>query len=149
MLTIDPIEFIDFFDTLSISSVDSKNKPHSSYAPFVSHNDKYYICISKMAKHTNNLLNSPVASIMFIEDEAETKNSFARNRITLDVDVTHIPRDQDQFTTIMNLFYEKFGEKATIYEQLEDFYLFELAPYGGRAVFGFGKAYNYKNGKFV
>lgn len=148
MSQIDPIEFIDQFDTLTMSSMSSKLKPHISYAPFVMQDNKYYICISKMAKHTNNLLNTPTASIMFIEDEAETKNSFARNRVTFDVDVLNIPRDQDQFMDIMELFNDKFGEKASIYKQMSDFYLFELIPDGGRAVFGFGKAYKYKNGAF-
>jgi putative heme iron utilization protein len=143
-----PIDFIDQFDTLTIASVTNNLEPHNSYAPFVSDDNKYYICISKMAKHTNNLLKTPSASIMFIEDEVESKNSFARNRVTFDVDVSNINRDTDKFSNIMNLFSDKFGEKASMYKEMSDFYLFELTPLDGRAVFGFGEAYNYKDGKF-
>ena len=138
-------EFTELFDTLSMASIDDKNQPHISYAPFVESNQSYYICISKKAKHTNNLLNNPKASIMFIEDEIETKSSFARKRITLDVDVTNIPRESERFTTIMEFFTDKFGEKSSIYKQLADFYLFELTPYDGRGVFGMGKAFDYED----
>ncbi len=149
MSQIDPIEFIDQFDTLTISSINNKQKPHCSYAPFVSQEKKFYICISKMAQHTNNLLKTPTASIMFIEDESESKNSFARKRITLDVDILNIQRDDKKFSEIISLFNEKFGEKSSIYEQMADFYLFELTPYSGRAVFGFAEAYKYKGGAFT
>lgn len=149
MTLIDPIEFIEQFETLIISSINSNLKPHNSYAPFVIQDKQFYICISKLAKHTNNLLKSQTASIMFIEDESKSTNNFARKRITFDIDVLHIERDQDKFTQIMKLFNEKFGESASIYEQMADFYLFKLTPYGGRAVFGFGEAYNYKDGKFI
>ncbi len=148
MSQIDPIEFIAQFDTLTISSISSKLKPHTSYAPFVMQDNKFYICISKIAKHTNNLLKTPSASIMFIEDESESKNSFARNRVTFDIDTLNISRDQDQFIKVIELFNDKFGEKSSIYKQMKDFYLFELIPNGGRAVFGFGEAYKYKDGVF-
>jgi putative heme iron utilization protein len=148
MTQIDPIEFIEQFDTLMISSISSNQKPHSSYAPFVSQDKQFYICISKMAKHTNNLLKTESASIMFIEDESESTNSFARKRVTFDVDVLNIQREEEKFSEIMQLFNEKFGEKASMYEQMADFYLFEFTPFSGRAVFGFGAAYNYKEGAF-
>jgi len=143
-----PIDFIEHFDSLMISSLNSKNKPHCSYAPFVTEGDRYYICISLIAQHTKNLLNSKDASIMFIEDECEAKNSFARKRVTFDVKVSHIPREDNKFMNIMTLFKDKFGEKASIYEQLNDFHLFEFVPISGRAVFGFEENYDYKDGKF-
>ena len=148
MSQIDPIEFIEQFDSLLISSINSKHIPHISYAPFVSQDKQFYICVSKMAKHTNNLLKNHNASIMFIEDEAECTNSFARKRVTFDIDVLNIERNTEKFAEIMKLFNEKFGEKSSIYEQMVDFYLFEFKPISGRAVFGFGAAYNYKDGEF-
>lgn len=148
MPQIDPIEFIEQFDTLMISSISSSQRPHSSYAPFVSEDKQFYICISKMAKHTNNLLKTESASIMFIEDESESTNSFARKRVTFDVDVLNIPREEAKFSEIMELFNEKFGEKASMYEQMADFHLFEFTPVSGRALFGFGAAFNYKDGAF-
>jgi len=148
MATENPIEFIEQFDTVVISSITSELMPHTSYAPFVDDDGKYYICISMMALHTKNLLKTPKASIMFIEDEIETKSSFARNRVTFDVKVKNINREESKFDEIMEHFRDKFGAKTEIYEQMGDFYLFEFTPFSGRAVFGFGKAYNFKDGEF-
>ncbi len=143
-----PLEFIEQFDTVVISSINLEQKPHTSYAPFVDEDGKYYVCISLMASHTKNFLKNPNASIMFIEDEIETKSSFARNRITFDVEVKNINREEPRFNEVMELFKDKFGAKADIYTQMSDFYLFEFTPYSGRAVFGFGKAYTFKDGEF-
>jgi putative heme iron utilization protein len=144
-----PIEFIEHFDSLMISSLNSNNKPHCSYAPFVTEENRYYICINLIAKHTKNLLNSKDASIMFIEDECEAKNSFARKRVTFDIEVLHISREDDKFIEIMTLFKDKFGEKASIYKQLNDFQLFEFRPISGKAIFGLDETYDYKDGRFI
>jgi putative heme iron utilization protein len=149
MIQTKPIEFIEHFDSLIISSLDSDYKPNSSYAPFVTDGKNYYVSLSQTAKHTKNLLGSKEASIMFIEDESETKNSFARKRVIFDVNVTHIKRDDDKFSLIINLFKDKFGEKASIYEQMSDFYLFEFKPTKGRAIFGFSQTFDYIDGEFI
>lgn len=142
-------EFLEGFDSMVISSLTQEGLPHTSYAPFVMQEKCFYICISAMAHHTKNLLYMPKASIMIIEDESEGKNSFARKRVTFDVQVTHIPRESEKFAQMMKLFGEKFGQQASIYTDLADFHLFALMPTGGRAVFGFGEAYDYREGEFV
>ncbi|MCH9813888.1 MAG: pyridoxamine 5'-phosphate oxidase family protein [Epsilonproteobacteria bacterium] len=141
-------EFIEQFDSMMISSITEEGLSHSSYAPFIKYEKCFYICTSGMAHHTKNLLSQAKASVMIIEDESECQNSFARKRVTFEMDVTHIKRESDLFSDMMSIFYEKFGEKASIYEQLTDFQLFALVPVGGRAVFGFGEAYDYKDGVF-
>lgn len=142
-------DFVDGFDSLMISSINPDGLPHMSYAPFIEVEGRFFICISAIAFHAQNLKNNPKASIMIIEDESEAKNSFARKRVTFDTNVHYIPRDDRRFLQLMPLFQDKFGEKATIYTTMSDFMLFEFMPYGGRAVFGFGDAYDYKNGEFV
>jgi putative heme iron utilization protein len=86
---------------------------------------------------------------MFIEDECEAKNSFERKRVTFDIEVLHISREDDKFIEIMTLFKEKFGEKASIYKQLNDFQLFEFRPISGKAIFGHDEALDYKDGRFI
>jgi len=48
-------EFLENFKSLSMSTIDNKGNPFSSYAPFIKIEDKYYVYISLMAKHTTNL----------------------------------------------------------------------------------------------
>ena len=144
----DAWEFIKSKKSLILSTIDENNLPHISYAPFVENENKFYIFASAMAKHSKTILNSETISILFIEDEKDCENIFARKRVTFDTKVNHIQRDTISFRGVISLFYEKFGENAAIYEQLGDFQLFKLTPVSGRAVFGFGQAYNFKDGEF-
>ena len=143
-----PWEFIQSLASMTLSSSNNDNTPHSSYAPFIENEHKFYVCISAMAKHTRNLLNNPTISIMMIEDESKSTNLFARKRVTFDVTATPIERNSLVFNGAMTLFGDKFGDSASIYVNLQDFQLFELVPIGGRAVFGFGEAYDFKDGDF-
>ena len=141
-----PWGFIDTINTMIISSVNETNTAHTSYAPFITNEQKFYICISGMAKHTHNLLHNETISIMIVEDESKSANLFAKKRVTFDMQVTAIQRNSLIFNGAMTLFRDKFGNSAGIYENMQDFQLFELTPVSGRAVFGFGEAYDFKDG---
>ncbi len=143
-----PWEFISTIKTIIISSTDTNSVAHTSYSPFVENERKFYICISAMAAHTQNIINNETISIMFIEDEAKSTNLFARKRVSFHVHTNHIERDSQLFKETMKLFRNKFGNSTNIYEQLQDFQLFELLPFSGRGVFGFGEAYDFKQGDF-
>ncbi len=147
-MTHNPWEFIKAHKTLNIASTDKNHTPHISYAPFIENDKKFYICISGMAQHTKNLIQVAQCSIMIIEDEAQSQNLFAKRRVTFDTNVAVIARDSSTFTQMMKQFREKFGESTSIYENMPDFQLFELTPKSGRAVFGFGEAYNFTEGSF-
>ena len=148
MLKNDPWKLIDSLQSMIISSVDDTGLPHTSYVPFIQNDDKFYICISRMSSHTRNLIQRPVASILFIEDEAKSSNIFARRRVTFTVELEPVERGSIVFNGAMTLFEDRFGELANIYKTMPDFQLFALTPVSGRAVFGFGQAYDYKNGSF-
>ncbi len=147
-MTQNPWVFIQTIKTLIISSLSNNHIPHSSYAPFIENDKKLYIFVSAMAKHYQNLINNESISIMIIEDESKSGNLFARKRVTFDVVATPIERGSLIFNTTMTLFLDRFGNSAGIYENMQDFQLFELIPLQGRAVFGFGKAYDFKDGQF-
>ena len=143
-----PWEFLQSIETMVISSINDDKTAHTSYAPYIENEKKFYVCISGMAKHTRNLFNNQLVSIMMIEDESKGNNLFARKRVTFDVEVTPIERNSLVFNGAMTLFRDKFGNNADIYETMLDFQLFELLPVAGRAVFGFGEAYDFKDGDF-
>ena len=116
MLQNNPWELIHTLQSVVISSIDSRNLPHISYAPFIQKDQIFYICISGMSSHTRNLLEKPVASILFAEDESKSNNIFARKRITFLAEVTPVERDSITFNGAMTLFEDKFGELANIYK---------------------------------
>lgn len=112
-----------------------------SYAPFVREGMTFYIYVSQLAKHTQNLAAIPQASIMFIESEAEAKNLFARQRLTFDCSVMEIARSDTQYRRQLDALAAKFGSIVEVLRTLPDFRLLALTVSRGLFVGGFGKAY--------
>lgn len=134
-------EFLDSIQSIQINSLDEKELPFSSYAPFIRVENRYYIYISDMAKHAHNLRRNPKCSIFFVEDESKCENIFARTRVMMQCDAKEIEKEkQDE---ILEHFDKKFDSKmVAMLKGLSDFNVFEFTPFYGEAVFGFAKAYN-------
>ena len=136
-------EFLEPIKSLTISSLDDKRYPFSSYAPYVKYNNKYYVYLSLMAKHSSNLTQNKIASIFFCEDEQDCKNIFAKKRVSIQCETLKLAQNTQNEEEILNEFKAKFGEEmVNMLKKMGDFYLFEFTPFYGEAVFGFGKAYN-------
>lgn len=111
-----------------------------SYAPFVRHEGRFYIFISQLARHTQNLLAHPQVSVMLIEPERQAANPFARQRLTLRCVAEQVTRDACDFSSRMAQLKAQFGETVSLLETLPDFHLLALTPLDGLFVAGFGKA---------
>lgn len=142
-------QFLENLKSLTISSIDEKGYPFSSYAPFIKYNHKYYVYLSSIAKHSSNLTKNKIASIFFSEDEKDCSNIFAKKRVSIQCNVEKLEQNTNQENEILDKFKIKF-EKDMIntLKNMGDFYLFEFTPFYGEAVFGFGKAYNLGGEKF-
>ncbi len=142
--------FKDGFGSIILSSIDKSGKPHISYSPLLRYDNKYYLYISEVAQHYANLYNNPSsAQAMFIEDESKTKNIIARKRLTYDISVKFLPRD-DFFEKVYDSFENKVGKNAGVshIRGMLDFHLVEICFGNGRFVKGFGQAYDIdSNGK--
>ena len=68
--------------TLVMETADKNGAPNVSYAPFVHRAPPLYVYTSSLSRHTRNMMETPKASVMFIEDEARTRNFFAQKRFT-------------------------------------------------------------------
>ena len=129
--------------TLLLSTVSANGVPDISYAPFVrDHAGVFYIFVSDMACHTNNLLTNPLASILFIRPESESRNLFARERAVLNCSIKEISRDDAIYADRLQALQDQFGEVVSVLRSLSDFHLFALHPENGRYVVGFGRAFN-------
>lgn len=125
-----------------VSTVNADGTPHASYAPFVMDDlHQIYLLTSGLSAHTPNLLRTGRASVLIIEDESQTQQVFARQRLTYDCHVAPIDRQSEPWETQMAQFEARFGDIITMLRQLEDFQLFHLSPQSGRFVMGFGAAY--------
>ena len=136
------------YQSVILGTQGSNGYPFSSYAPFYYDGEQLYIFISNIATHAKNIQATPRASTLFIEDESNSKNIFARKRISLQCDVTSVSRDDKAFTDIMGYFKDKFdAEMISMLMGMKDFNLYALKPIYGEATFGFGEAYNIGGGK--
>lgn len=134
--------YLEAFQSAILGTLSENGYPFSSYAPFYYDGKSVYIFISNIATHAQNIQRIPKASILFIEDESQTEQIFARKRISLQCDITLIPREDTAFESIMQAFIQKQGETLTMLMGMGDFNLYRLTPIYGEATFGFGEAYH-------
>lgn len=136
--------FKDEFNTILLASMSKDNKPHISYSPLLRYEDNYYLYVSEVAAHCENLRNNPnLVQVMFIEDESKAKSILARKRLTYDVSVAFLPRD-NFFDKVYDNFESRVGKSGGVGQvrSMQDFHLIKLQFNAGRFVKGFGQAYN-------
>ena len=135
-------KIINSMDTVILSTNDNQGIPNCSYAPTCIDDDgNFYIYISELSKHTQNLLCNDHVSLMIIEDESKAENIFARKRFTMDGKSKEIIRDSDEWNDKMSLLESKFKEQIGFLKNLTDFHLFKLTPHEGLLVHGFARAF--------
>ncbi|MBW4613567.1 MAG: pyridoxamine 5'-phosphate oxidase family protein [Desmonostoc vinosum HA7617-LM4] len=135
-------KFTEGFESVIISTISAQGIPNASYAPFVMDDAKnIYIYVSGLSTHTKNIHANPHVNVLFIEDEAKSKQIFARHRLNFDCTATLIERETDVWVRIVEQFQDRFGQIIEMLRGLEDFRIFQLTPSQGRFVVGFGSAY--------
>lgn len=129
--------------SLILGTVDQQGAPRVSYAPYVSdESGGFYIYISKLSAHTNELIDHPAASVLLIEDESRAGQIFARMRVTYQCRAVVVEPDHPEYEKIIRRFARTFGSIVDLLSTLPDFVLFRLLPHSGRFVTGFGQAYD-------
>lgn len=142
MTTMEVESFLETFQTLVMASLTPEGEAHASTAPYVRIGNDFYILISTVAQHGRNLLTSPNVSLLFVEDESQCVQPFARKRVTIEAIASEICREDEYFTRVIERFKAHFDpELVTSLTQMGDFHLFKLSPKSGSVVMGFGKAY--------
>lgn len=142
MTTMEVESFLETFQTLVMASLTPEGTPHASTAPYVRFGNDFYILISTVAQHGRNLLSYPNVSLLFVEDESQCVQPFARKRVTIEASVSEIMHEDEHFTLVIERFKAHFdSELVTSLSQMGDFHLFKLSAHSGSVVMGFGKAY--------
>jgi len=138
-------DFRDQHRTVLIASTAPDGTPDASYAPFVSdHQHDIYVFVSRLAAHTNNLLISGQASLMYIANESQSPNLFARQRLVYQCSVEEIQATSEQYPALLAQMTDSFGAILKTLRQLPDFHLLRLTPHSGRYIEGFGRAYQWQ-----
>ncbi|WP_026604115.1 HugZ family pyridoxamine 5'-phosphate oxidase [Methylomonas sp. 11b] len=130
------------FSSALMATVSASGEPEASYAAYVRHDGQYYVYVSELSAHTQNLLHNGRVCLLFVEDEDKAAHLFARQRVTYHCLAGEIDRDTDAFAYIMGLFEEKFGAFIKQLQNMQDFHLFFIRPQRGSFVQGFAKAFS-------
>lgn len=131
------------FKSVILGTVSEHSQPQASYAPCVVDEDRnIYIFVSGLSAHTQNLTDTGTVSALFIQDEAQSPQMFARQRLSYSCTVTLVDRQSDHWQSITQQFESRFGNIIEVMKGLADFRIFQLSPQSGRFVIGFGAAYD-------
>lgn len=135
--------------TLVLATVDADGAPNVSYAPFVQLADGYYVLISEIARHARNLQQVPRTSLMMIEDESQSRQLFARKRLTFDARVEKVERDTASWQEAVDALEARHGDIVAGLAKMADFILFRMVPEQGLYVKGFGQAFQVSSDDLV
>ena len=134
---------IESHQTFVLSTVSKEGLPDISYAPFI-RDDRgvFYIFISELAQHTDNLLNNPECSVFIGQPEQEKKTPFACERVIFHCRASEILKADFAYESRLDQMQARLGETVTLLRSLPDFHLFALVPQSGQYISGFARAFN-------
>lgn len=154
-------EFLSSRRSIMLSTVSPEGELETSALPLVWLNAReWVVLVSELATHTRNLLamtasaeaenavlkNSTgrveVLSGLFVADESATPELFARERLSVQLSVSHLHDTARQ--EALDVFSEAFGDIVTLLTGLPDFHVFKFSVLSGRYVQGFGAAYAFE-----
>lgn len=142
--------FRDQFRTVLLATTSEEGNPDASYAPYVAdESGSVFILVSELAQHTKNIFANPVVSLMWIEDENNTRNPFARKRLILNAQPHRISRTNREWKSVIENLTEQFGKTIELLTSLPDFHLIRFDIKNGNYVRGFGQAFEVTGNKLL
>lgn len=122
--------------TLALATINKNNDAEASSTPYIYHDNAFWVFVSQLSAHTDNLITQKKASILITENHSE--NIFASTRTSIQCNVKI---ETDNKEDILDIMTKQLGETVSMLRQLPDFYLIKLEPTAGRFIAGFGKAF--------
>lgn len=117
--------------------------PLVSMVPFSASADfsGFDIHVSRLAQHTQCLLDEPRVGLLIAEPDRPTRNPQTLSRLSLQGRAHSLPRESAEFEAAREAYLAKFPQSALNF-QLGDFLLFRIRPISARVVLGFGKIFD-------
>ncbi|HHE3637124.1 TPA: heme utilization protein HutZ [Pasteurella multocida] len=135
--------------TVMLATVGEDGNPNVSYAPFAINNGEYQVFISTIARHARNLQDVPKVSLMLIEDESQSRQIFARRRLSFDAVARVVERESEEWHSGVEALKTRHGALMGELSRMKDFHLFSFKPSQGLFVKGFGQAFQVSNDDLV
>lgn len=134
--------FNQAYNSVMLATVNAEGFADASYAPTLQQNGRFYVYISALATHTQNILQQPYASLLFIEPETPA-NLFRRQRTMIRCRAITIARETQAWDSLMDRYELVMGKMMRTLRALTDFQLFELTPIQATYVRGFAQTYHF------
>jgi putative heme iron utilization protein len=101
----------------------------------------FYIHISRLAQHTQDILKDPRISLMIVETDGGHQDPQTLARLSIRGEATAVPADTAEYDNVRTVYLKKFPDSAFNFE-LGDFSLYAIHPKSCRYVAGFAKTFN-------
>ncbi len=103
------------------------------------------IHVSRLAQHTQGLLESAPVGLMIAEPDRDSRNPQTLARLSIQGEARPIPPSDPAYDEARSLYLGKFPT-ASLNFQLADFVLFRIRPHSAPLVTGFGRIFDLKAG---
>jgi putative heme iron utilization protein len=135
----DYVKFIKKFDSVLLAT-SCGDIPHCSYSTYIIKDNFFYIFISDIATHSDNLKSNPNLSLLFIDGEKDSTNIFARHRVSVSGISSMIEKHSQNYDDILDIFKQKFDSGMVDTLSSLDFNVYQIKPTKINTYFGFGEA---------
>ena len=123
--------------------------PFVSMVPYAAARDGWFVLhVSRLAAHTQDMLENPDVSLLVAESEASGKMPQALARVTVQGRAQMLDRDSEKHTEARELYLARFPDAAPLFE-FSDFSLFVIEPVSARLIAGFGQAATVTGAEFA
>ena len=114
--------------------------PFVSMVPYAIASDGSFVLhVSRLAAHTQDLLDHPDVSLLITESEASGKLPQALARVTVQGQATMLERDSQKHIDARDVYLSRFPDAAPLFE-FSDFNIVIIKPMSARVIAGFGQA---------
>ena len=114
--------------------------PFVSMVPFaVASDGSFVLHVSRLAAHTQDMLDHPDVSLLITESEASGKLPQALARVTVQGQATMLERDSQKHIDARDVYLSRFPDAAPLFE-FSDFNIVIIKPMSARVIAGFGQA---------
>jgi len=101
----------------------------------------FYIHISRLAWHTQDLLSDGRCALSIAETDDARADPFTLARVSIRGEASKLPNGEGPFASLKKAWLARFPEQAINFE-LADFSFWRIAPRDARFVAGFGRIHN-------
>jgi putative heme iron utilization protein len=114
--------------------------PFVSMVPYaVAQDSSFILHVSRLASHTQDMLDDPAVSLLVTDSEGSGKMPQALARVTVQGRAEIIERDSKKHIEARAIYLSRFPDATPLFE-FSDFNIFLIKPISARLIAGFGQA---------